>query len=154
MPLCPCGVKTRGLADHGGVGLGESQAQVLGEFGGGSGLPCHFWSPGLGSKRSIWLGPPSMNMKMTFLALGGKCGLRGASGFCSTRGGAPFAFQHLRQRDRADSARAFAEETCGGSEFYETVPGPWLIPRNELVQVQEHTAQLHPGGGFGLWHAL
>src|SRR5665811_2265852 len=30
----------------------------------------------------------------------------------------------------------------------------WLIPRDELVQVEEHAAQRDPGGGFGLRHAF
>ena len=109
VPLCPCGVKTRGLASTAALGLVKARRRSL-VSSGGSGLPCHFCSSGLGSKRSIWLGPPSMNMKMTFLALGAKCGLRGASGFCSTAAARPFTFQHLRQRDGADAAGAFAEE--------------------------------------------
>ena len=88
VPLCPCGVKTRGLASTAALGLVKARRRSL-VSSGGSGLPCHFWSSGLGSKRSIWLGPPSMNMKMTFLALGAKCGLRGASGFCSTAAARP-----------------------------------------------------------------
>src|SRR5260221_517399 len=40
------------------------------------GWPCSLASRGLGSKVSSWDGPPSMNRKMTFLALAGKCGAR------------------------------------------------------------------------------
>ena len=46
----------------------------------GSGLPCCRVSSGFGSKRSTWLGPPSMNRKMTDLAFAGNCGFFGASG--------------------------------------------------------------------------
>ena len=35
----------------------------------GSGLPANCSSLGLGSNKSMWLGPPSMNRKMTRLAL-------------------------------------------------------------------------------------
>ncbi|MFN7932228.1 MAG: hypothetical protein U0R19_02815 [Bryobacteraceae bacterium] len=35
-------------------------------------MPAYFDNPGFGSKRSSWLGPPSMNMKMTFFAFAGK----------------------------------------------------------------------------------
>ena len=48
---------------------------------GGSGLPCHFCSSGLGSKRSIWLGAPSINRNTTRFALAAKCGFFGANGF-------------------------------------------------------------------------
>src|SRR5947209_2480800 len=40
----------------------------------GMGWPLSLSSSGLGSKRSMWLGPPSMKSQMTDLALGGKCG--------------------------------------------------------------------------------
>src|SRR4051794_32965595 len=46
----------------------------------GRGLPCHFFRAGLGSNRSMGLGPPTMNRKMTRLAVGSWCGFRGASG--------------------------------------------------------------------------
>ena len=36
----------------------------------GIGLPASLVSSGLGSNRSTWLGPPSMNSKMTDLAVG------------------------------------------------------------------------------------
>src|SRR5579864_7982701 len=38
-------------------------------------LPAYLFSAGLGSKVSTWLTPPSMNIQITLLALGGKCGL-------------------------------------------------------------------------------
>src|SRR5262245_41841524 len=46
----------------------------------GSGLPCHLISSGFGSNRSTALGPPTMNMKITDLALGSWCGFFAASG--------------------------------------------------------------------------
>src|ERR1035438_9199382 len=73
VPLWPCWVKTRGLERTAALGLVKARRRSL-VSSGGRGLPCHFWSSGLGSKRSIWLGPPSMNMKMTFLALAAKGG--------------------------------------------------------------------------------
>ena len=74
MPLWPYGWNVRGLASTAAFGLVNASRRSL-VMDGGSGLPLHFCSSGLGSNRSIWLGPPSMNMKMTFFALGGKCGL-------------------------------------------------------------------------------
>src|SRR5947209_17234812 len=55
----------------------------------GSGLPFHFPRAGLGSKRSIALGPPTINRKMTALALPGKCGGLTASGLADAAGSAP-----------------------------------------------------------------
>src|SRR5207249_4438967 len=46
----------------------------------GRGWPWSWLSLGLGSKRSICDGPPSMKMKMQDLALGAKWGRRGARG--------------------------------------------------------------------------
>ena len=46
----------------------------------GMGCPASLSSIGLGSNRSRWLGPPSMNRKMTDFALAGKCGFLGLSG--------------------------------------------------------------------------
>src|SRR6516162_5511813 len=46
----------------------------------GSGLPCHFDNSGLGSNRSTWLGPPTMNMKMMDFALASWWGFFAASG--------------------------------------------------------------------------
>src|SRR5262245_55112107 len=53
----------------------------------GSGLPAHLARSGFGSKMSIWLGPPTMNMKMTRLAFGSKCGSLAASGLPGEPGG-------------------------------------------------------------------
>ena len=153
MPLWPYGWNVRGLASTAAFGLVKARRRSL-VISGGSGLPCHFWSSGLGSKRSIWLGPPSMNMKMTFLALGAKCGFRGRQRVGIASGGAAFVVQQLRQRDGADAAGAFAKEACAGSEFCGTVRDPCLIPCDEFVQVEQHAAQLHPGRGFGLRHAF
>src|SRR5437667_9002126 len=46
----------------------------------GIGCPLISVSLGLGSNRSTWLGPPSMNSQITDLALGSWCGFLGASG--------------------------------------------------------------------------
>ena len=53
----------------------------------GSCWPCSSFSFGLGSKRSIWLGPPSRKMKMQALALGAKCGGLAANGFAASAAG-------------------------------------------------------------------
>ena len=46
----------------------------------GNGWPAYLARSGLGSNKSMWLGPPCMNSQMTRLARGAKCGCRGASG--------------------------------------------------------------------------
>src|ERR1041385_4422724 len=79
VPLWPCGAKVRGLARTAASGLVKARRRSL-VIEAGRGLPCHCWSAGLGSKRSIWLGPPSMKRKITFLALAGKCGGGGGGG--------------------------------------------------------------------------
>src|SRR5262245_9058671 len=79
IPLRPCFANSRVL------GMMTASPCVSWLFGrpvdSGSGLPAHFASAGLGSNRSIWLGPPTMNRKMTRLAFGSKCDFLGASGF-------------------------------------------------------------------------
>src|SRR5690349_16813225 len=37
-------------------------------------LPAYLFSIGFGSKLSMWLQPPFMNIQMTLLAFGAKCG--------------------------------------------------------------------------------
>src|SRR3954471_16382370 len=46
----------------------------------GIGLPASLFTIGLGSNKSIWLGPPSMKRKMTLFALAGKRAGRGDNG--------------------------------------------------------------------------
>src|SRR5581483_6530591 len=82
IPDWPAGLKTRGLASTAAVGLVNASFMFF-VMSAGSGLPFHFASSGFGSYRSSWLGPPSTNMKMTFLALAGSGGFFGASGFTS-----------------------------------------------------------------------
>src|ERR1700704_6481191 len=82
MPDLPWGVNLRGLARTAAVGLMKASWRSL-VSDAGSGLPFHFSSSGLGSNRSSWLGPPSMNMKMTFFAFGANMGGFGARGLVS-----------------------------------------------------------------------
>src|SRR5271154_3020937 len=79
MPHWPAGVNLRGLARTAAVGLMNARRRSL-VIDGGSDWPEYFWSAGLGSNRSIWLGAPSMKRKMTFFAFGAKCGGLGARG--------------------------------------------------------------------------
>ena len=68
MPHWPYGLNSRGLASTAAFGLMKASLSWLGH-GRRQRLALHFFSSGLGSKRSTWLGAPSMNMKITFLAL-------------------------------------------------------------------------------------
>src|SRR5450631_2255397 len=79
IPHCPYGLNSRGLASTAAVGLMNASFKSFVSDGGRE-WPWYFFKAGFGSKRSIWLGAPSMNRKMMFLALPGKCGCLGASG--------------------------------------------------------------------------
>ena len=79
IPLRPCFFHVRVL------GRMTSSPLVNWLFGrplsSGRGLPAHFASAGLGSNRSIWLGPPTMNRKITRFAFASKWGGFTAKGF-------------------------------------------------------------------------
>ena len=139
--------------EHGGVRLGEGQAQVFGEFG-RQRLAVPFLEFGLGVEEIDLAGPALHEHEDDVLGLGREVRLARRQRILLHGGAAAFAFQHLRQRDGADAAGAIAEELAAALNSAELFAGPWLIPRNELVQVEEHAAQLHPGGGFGLRHAF
>src|SRR2546430_2735479 len=70
MPLLPCCLKVRF------DGISELEAVPIAVIGrpndSGIGWPASLSSSGLGSKRSRWLGPPSMKSQMTDLAFGAK----------------------------------------------------------------------------------
>ena len=130
-------LELRGLASTAAFGLINASFRSL-VIAGGSGLPCHFCSSGLGSNRSIWLGPPSMNRKMTFFALGAKCGFLGASGFgasapCSKSASAivPSRRRHSAERNAVRRYAQVQADSC-------------LFPRDEFVEVEQHAAQPHP----------
>src|SRR5687767_298355 len=54
----------------------------------GNGWPSYLAMPGLGSNKSIWLGPPIMKSEIIALALGGSGGVFGVrSNFCGPIGG-------------------------------------------------------------------
>src|SRR5262249_47169636 len=73
---------------------------------GGSGLPFHFTSSGLGSNRSTWLAPPNMKRKMTDFAFPSKWPGLAASGlFAGGRAGVGPAAKPSRARSQL-SARA------------------------------------------------
>src|SRR4051812_22713202 len=68
----------------------------------GMGFPASFSSSGLGSNRSTWLGPPSMNSQITDFAVGLKCGGFGFSG--STEAGPAADAPLSASRDPSASA--------------------------------------------------
>src|SRR4051812_44650216 len=71
---------------------------------GGNGLPLYLARVGLLSNRSNWLGAPAINMKMTRLALGAKCGDLGAVG-SATVGDAAADLSAPRREPRAMEPR-------------------------------------------------
>src|SRR3982074_2834208 len=75
----PYEVNVRGLGKTWAVGLMKASCSSF-VTDAGNGMPAHFFRAGLGSKRSSWLGAPSMNRKITFFALAEKWGRLGSSG--------------------------------------------------------------------------
>src|SRR5688500_10037904 len=67
-PLLPCCFQVRWSGNIGA--LYSPIAVITGLKLSGSGFPAYLRMAGLGSNRSMWLGPPSMNRKMTLLARG------------------------------------------------------------------------------------
>src|SRR3989442_6138849 len=84
MPLLPYCLKLRF------DGMRELEAVPMAVMGrqndSGIGWPASLSSSGFGSKRSRWLGPPSMKSQITDLAFGAKCGFLGAKGSTTTLG--------------------------------------------------------------------
>ena len=79
---------------------------------GGNGWPASRFTSGLGSKVSIWLGPPSMNRKITLLALAGR--LHGGGRDDRGRGGRRDPAAASGNRNKLVSARA--PNPCPGTE--------------------------------------
>src|SRR5258708_8084012 len=79
MPLCPYFLNCHG-DDNSGVSPLVNWLGTLPKLS-GSCCPSYFFSAGLGSKVSIWLGAPTMKRKITDLAFAGKCCGLGDSGF-------------------------------------------------------------------------
>ena len=71
MPLWPCRRNLNLLAMTLAEGLMNASFRSL-VMDSGRAVPWCFSNSGFGSKSSYWLGPPSMNMKMTCFALPGK----------------------------------------------------------------------------------
>src|SRR5471030_1115054 len=114
----------------------------------GMGWPARRSSSGLGSKRSRWLGPPSMNSQMTDLAVGAWSGFLGASG---STGRAPCSMEETTTAPRPpqdrirNSRRLLAGVKCLGRI---------LVPIHEFVGVQQHLAEIHESGGVCRLHAF
>src|SRR5689334_3636125 len=69
LPVCPYFLNDHGLAM---ICCEPFNARPL--ISNGAGLPSYFTSVGFGSHISMELGPPLMYRKITFFALGAKCG--------------------------------------------------------------------------------
>src|SRR5262245_829641 len=151
----PCLFNTRGLAITFAVGLMKASLSPL-VIDSGRDWPCHFCNPGLGSNRSIWLGPPSMNSRMTFFALPGKWGCFGAIGSVRAPSSA------VRPSEAISSARANVPRPPAHSRkklrrvciLRNCVRSIVLFPRHEFVQVEDCARQSGPGGGFGAPHTI
>ena len=80
---------------------------------GGSGWPSSFVSSGLGSNRSMWLGPPSRKHQMTLLAVALKCGGLAASGPAGSSA-RPSLFQQGHEGQQAHAAAGAGQEIAAG----------------------------------------
>ena len=142
MPDRPRGSNLYRLAITLAVGLMKARVRSL-VIDSGSDWPSQRCNAGLGSKSSYWLGPPSMNMKMTFLALGAKCGARGARGPAAVRPSAakssasaamPTPPAALRKKSRRWSVAAMGCFAFTAVPFYMSrralEPGMPSAPRN------------------------
>ena len=89
---------------------------------GGSGWPASRFSSGLGSKMSMWLGPPSMNRKITLLALAGR------------RHGA------VATTDEGDVASDPAADSRASKSVRARAPNPAPAPRSQSRRVSGVTA--------------
>src|SRR5437016_4046127 len=138
MPHWPDGRKTRGLPSTEAVGLMNASLRSL-VSDGGSDLPFHFCKAGLGSNRSIWLGAPSMNRKMTFLALAGNCGARGSSG--SVAAWASVA-------SRCASAILPMPMEVWRKKSRRVLSAFMLLPHDKFIQIQQHAGHAGPGGAL------
>ena len=61
-------------------------------------------------------------------------------------GGAPFASEQLGESDGADASRAIAEEPPSGLDRLIIAAASSLLLRYEFVQVEQHRAEIDPGG--------
>src|SRR5712692_10709095 len=101
MPHSPCRENFQGEASS-GVSPAVNWLTTLPKLS-GSFWPSYFFRAGLGSNVSMWLGPPTMNRKITDLALGAKFGGLAARGFTLA-----LACAESRSRD----PRAIAPKPC------------------------------------------
>src|ERR1051326_5347752 len=125
----------------------------------GMGCPASRSNSGLGSNRSRWLGPPSMNSQMTHFAVGGGSVFFGASG---SAGSAACIIEDTASapsppQARIRKARRSTPNTCSlilpasGSWLLTSYSSRYLIPIHKLIRVQQHLAKIHERrGGRGL----
>src|SRR5262249_14123531 len=100
MPLCPCCFHWRWVPIS--VLLLVPIAVMTLPNDVGMGWPASLCNSGLGSKRSRWLGPPSMKSQITDFAVGLWCGCFGASG---SAGVAPCSIDDTAKAPRPPQAR-------------------------------------------------
>ena len=143
------------------------------------GCPCSRSSLGLGSNVSICDGPPSMNRKMTLVALAAKCGGLGASGLalvCRSSGSARrriaqdrtesrIAAGHRPQgrRSRCHTAGAYrGGSSAGSTNRWQCMelprinrlgarkrPSRMSVDEDKLFHIDQHMAEIGPGFGEG-----
>ena len=109
VPLCPYGVKTRGLASTAAFGLVKARRRSL-VSSGGQRLAVPLLELGLGVEEIDLAGAALHEHEDDVLGLGREVRLARRQRILLDGGGAAIALQHLRERDGADAAGAIAEE--------------------------------------------
>ena len=124
MPLCPCGLNVRGLASTAAFGLMKASRRSF-VIDGGSGLPLPLLQLRLGIEQIHLARAALHEHEDHVLRLGREMRLLGRQRVdLGQRGGASLARQQLGQRDRADAARALAEEAAADLDSLGIVRDP------------------------------
>src|SRR5688572_99196 len=117
-------------------------AVMIGPKLSGCGFPANSFSFGFGSKRSMWLGPPSMNRKITLLACPEVWGGRAVAGDATeslsryANAKAPKPAPPLVRNSRRENGPT---GRCRWARKF----SPLLFDIDKLVRIQEHMAIIH-----------
>ena len=125
---------------------------------GGNGWPASRFSSGLGSNVSRWLGPPSMNRKMTLLAVAGPSPRSGdrMTGALDSGPAARVARQQVQQSQRTKAGAGLEQPVAAGQrrhsmrirESMTDLPDR-LVYIQEFIGIQEHMTEVDEGRVVG-----
>src|SRR5688572_12744131 len=138
MPLWPRFSNLYGLAKT----LDEASAALSYLMSPGNGWPSYLAMPGLGSKRSIWLGPPIMKREIIALALGGSGGVLGVrSNFCGPIGGWIGSASRPSSRKRHASASELKLKELARRKWRREQNELWLLDIKKAVGAEQGLAK-------------